>query len=83
MTWLGTITLAQIDSLEPIFAVFGPSGWVIPAWLVELRASVVERDETRVSDSLHVPKSSAPRLVDWADANLPDEPDADFIDFDD
>jgi hypothetical protein len=34
------LTLAQVEHLEQIFAVLTAEGWVIPAWLIELRNGV-------------------------------------------
>ena len=43
--WLGSMTLDQYHSLEPIFAEFkGELGWVIPNWLVQLKMNIIIRD---------------------------------------
>jgi len=38
--WVGSMTLEQALSLEPVFAKLTDAGWVIPQWLVELKQAI-------------------------------------------
>lgn len=38
--WLGSIRSEDLDTLERVFAVLTPEGWVLPEWLVWLRQQV-------------------------------------------
>lgn len=43
--WLGSMTLDQARSLEPIFAEFkGELGWILPDWLISLKLAIIIRD---------------------------------------
>ena len=47
--WLGSMTLEQAISLEPVFAKLTENGWVIPLWLEELKQSIQElQDEETI-----------------------------------
>lgn len=37
------VTLRQVRNLEEIFATLGPTGWVVPDWLVLMRRTVQKR----------------------------------------
>ena len=50
--WLGSMTMEQARSLEPIFAEFkGELGWVLPDWLVQLKMNIIIRDLEGESES--------------------------------
>lgn len=39
--WMGSMTIEQAQSLEPVFAKFTENGWVLPQWLVELKLNII------------------------------------------
>lgn len=43
-SWFGSISIAQVEALETMFATLSATGWVIPEWLVYLRSQVEARD---------------------------------------
>lgn len=38
------MTLVNVDAIEESSAFFTEAGWIIPAWVIELRASVILRN---------------------------------------
>jgi hypothetical protein len=42
--FLGSITIEQVRTLEPVFAKLTPNGWELPRWLIELKLQIVMRD---------------------------------------
>ena len=43
--WRGGLSLKQVEMLEATFAYLTDSGWVIPSWLISLRAKVIANNQ--------------------------------------
>jgi len=47
MTFLTSISLESVQSLEEIFAYMTPGGWVVPPWLTALREHVIATEHLK------------------------------------